>query len=183
MNKSDFYYELPEELIAQTPIEPRDHSRLLVVNQKLGKIEHKHFYDIVDYLTPNDVLVVNNTRVIPARLYGKKKTGANIEVLILKRPNLNTAEVLVKPGKKAKVGTEIYFTDKFYCNVIADVEEIGGRMVEFHIPDGSTLEAELDKCGSMPLPPYIHEKLKDKERYQTVYNKIEGSAAAPEYTW
>lgn len=179
MNKSDFYYDLPEELIAQTPIEPRDHSRLLVVNRNTGEVEHKHFYDIIDYLSENDVLVVNNTRVIPARLYGKKKTGANIEVLILKRPELNTAEVLLKPAKKAKVGTEIYFTDDFYCTVTADVEEIGGRMVEFHIPSSSTLEAELDKCGSMPLPPYIHEKLKDRERYQTVYNKVEGSAAAP----
>lgn len=179
MNKKDFYYDLPEELIAQTPVEPRDSSRLLVVNRETGEIEHKHFYDIIDYLTPNDVLVVNNTRVIPARLYGKKKTGANIEVLIIKRPNLNTAEVLVKPGKKARVGTEIFFTEDFYCKVIETVEETGGRIVEFHVPKGSTLEAELDKTGTMPLPPYIHEKLENQERYQTVYNKIKGSSAAP----
>ena len=179
LKKSDFYYDLPEELIAQTPIEPRDHSRLLVVNKETGKIEHKHFYDLVDYLTPNDVLVINNTRVIPARLYGKKKTGANIEVLIIKRPNLNTAEVLVRPGKKARKGTEIFFNDNFSCVVTDEVEETGGRIVEFKVPEGSTLEAELDKAGTMPLPPYIHEKLENQERYQTVYNKHKGSSAAP----
>jgi len=179
IKKSDFYYDLPEELIAQTPIEPRDHSRLLVVNRETGVLEHKHFYDIIDYLTPNDVLVVNNTRVIPARLYGKKKSGANIEVLIIKRPDLCTAEVLVRPGKKAKRGTEIFFSDNFSCVVTDEVEETGGRIVEFKIPEGSTLEAELDKLGTMPLPPYIHEKLENQERYQTVYNKVTGSAAAP----
>ena len=130
MNKSEFYYELPEELIAQTPIEPRDHSKMLVINQKTGNIEHKHFYDLLSYLTPNDVLVVNNTRVIPARLYGKKETGAKTEVLILKRLDLLTAEVLVKPGRKAKAGTKIYFTDDFYCTIISEVEEIGGKIVE-----------------------------------------------------
>ena len=180
MNKHDFYYDLPEELIAQSPIEPRDASKLLVVDRKSGKIEHKHFFDIIDYLSDNDVLVINNTRVIPARIYGRKnKTGAHIEVLILKRLNNLTAEVLMKPGKKAKPGTEIYFSDTFYLKVISDVEEIGGKIVEFVIEKGSTLEAELDKHGTMPLPPYIHEKLKDQERYQTVYSKIEGSAAAP----
>jgi len=179
IKKSDFYYDLPEELIAQTPIEPRDHSRLLVVNRETGVLEHKHFYDIIDYLTPNDVLVVNNTRVIPARLYGKKKSGANIEVLIIKRPDLCTAEVLVRPGKKAKRGTEIFFSDNFSCVVTDEVEETGGRIVEFKIPEGSTLEAELDKAGTMPLPPYIHEKLENQERYQTVYNKHKGSSAAP----
>lgn len=180
MNKKDFYYELPEELIAQTPIEPRDASRLMVIDKATGNIEHKHFYDIIDYLTENDVLVVNNTRVIPARIYGKKnKNGANIEVLILKRLSYNTAEVLMKPGKKAKINTEIYFSDNFYLKIISEVEEIGGKIVEFIIPKDSTLEAELDKHGTMPLPPYIHEKLMDQERYQTVYNKIKGSAAAP----
>ena len=152
----------------------------MVIDKATGNIEHKHFYDIIDYLTENDVLVVNNTRVIPARIYGKKnKNGANIEVLILKRLSYNTAEVLMKPGKKAKPGTEIYFSDTFYLKVISDVEEIGGKIVEFVIEKGSTLEAELDKHGTMPLPPYIHEKLMDQERYQTVYNKIKGSAAAP----
>ena len=179
IKKSDFYYDLPEELIAQSPIEPRDHSKLLVVNKDSGEIEHKHFYDIIDYLTPNDVLVVNNTRVIPARLYGTKKTGAKIEVLIVKRPNINTAEVLVRPGKKAQVGTEIFFTENFSCVVTETIPETGGRMVEFRVPDGSTLEAELDKAGTMPLPPYIHKKLEDQERYQTVYNKHKGSSAAP----
>ncbi len=179
IKKSDFFYDLPEELIAQTPVEPRDHSRLLVVSKETGELEHKHFYDIVDYLDENDVLVINNTRVIPARLYGKKKTGANIEVLIIKRPNLNTAEVLVRPGKKARVGTEIYFTDNFFCKVVDEVPETGGRIVEFVVPHGSTLEAELEKAGTMPLPPYIHEKLENQERYQTVYNKHKGSSAAP----
>ena len=179
IKKSDFYYDLPEELIAQTPVEPRDHSRLLVVDKETGNLEHKHFYDIVDYLTPNDVLVVNNTRVIPARLYGKKKTGANIEVLIIKRPNLLTAEVLVRPGKKARKGTEIFFNDNFSCVVTDEVPETGGRIVEFKVPERSTLEAELDRAGTMPLPPYIHEKLENQERYQTVYNKHKGSSAAP----
>ena len=179
MNKNEFYYDLPEDLIAQTPVEPRDHSRLLVVNKNTNQIEHKHFYDILDYLTSNDVLVINNTRVIPARLYGKKSTGAKIEVLLLKRINLNTYEALLKPGKKAKKGTVINFTNNFSCEIKDEIKDIGGKIVEFNVPSGSTLEAELDKCGNMPLPPYIHEKLKDKERYQTVYSKVEGSSAAP----
>ncbi|MBQ7579273.1 MAG: tRNA preQ1(34) S-adenosylmethionine ribosyltransferase-isomerase QueA [Clostridia bacterium] len=179
MKTSDFDYYLPEELIAQTPIEPRDHSRLLVYNRKTKVIEHKHFYDIINYLSPNDVLVVNNTRVIPARIYGKKKeTGAKVELLLLKRLNLNEYECLIKPAKKFKVGTTIEFSSTLSAEIIGDVLEIGGRVVKFY-PQNSTLEAELEKLGEMPLPPYIHKKLEDKERYQTVYSKIKGSSAAP----
>lgn len=179
MKTSDFFYELPPELIAQTPIEPRDHSRMLTYSRKTGNIEHKHFYDLVDYLTPNDVLVINNTRVIPARLYGtKKETGAKVELLLLKRINLTTFEALIKPAKKFKVGTEIEISTNLTAKIIDNVDEIGGRVVQFSVKTG-TLEAELDKIGEMPLPPYIHEKLNDRERYQTVYSKIEGSSAAP----
>ncbi len=179
MKTSDFFYELPPELIAQTPIEPRDHSRMLTYSRKTGNIEHKHFYDLIDYLTPNDVLVINNTRVIPARLYGtKKETGAKVELLLLKRINLTTFEALIKPAKKFKVGTEIEISTNLTAKIIDNVDEIGGRVVQFSVKTG-TLEAELDKIGEMPLPPYIHEKLNDRERYQTVYSKIEGSSAAP----
>lgn len=179
MKTHDFYYDLPQELIAQTPIEPRDHSRLLVYNRKNKTIEHKHFYDIIDYLTANDVLVINNTRVIPARIYGTKKdTGAKVEILLLKRINLTDYECLIKPAKKFKVGTEIIISNNLTAQCIENVEEIGGRVVRFSTLCG-TLEEELDRIGEMPLPPYIHEKLKDKERYQTVYSKINGSSAAP----
>lgn len=179
MKTSDFYYDLPEELIAQTPIEPRDHSRLLVFNRKSGQIEHKHFYDIIDYLTPNDVLVINNTRVIPARLYGVKKgTGAKVELLLLKRLNLMEYECLIRPAKKFKVGTEIDISPNLSAKVIDNIEEIGGRVMQFIVKSG-TLEEELDKIGEMPLPPYIHKKLKDQTRYQTVYAKYNGSSAAP----
>lgn len=178
MKTSDFYYDLPEELIAQTPVEPRDSSRLLVYNRKEDTITHKVFRDILDLLTDNDVLVVNNTRVIPARIYGYKPTGAKIELLLLKRLDLNTYEALLKPAKKAKVGTTLHFSENLSCDIVDDLPEIGGRVVKFNVNSG-TLEEQLDKLGEMPLPPYIHKKLKDKERYQTVYNKIEGSSAAP----
>lgn len=179
MKTSDFYYELPEELIAQSPVEPRDSSRLLVYDRKTDKIEHKIFRDISDYLTDNDVLVINNTRVIPARLYGiKRETGAKIEILLLKRQSLTTYEALAKPAKKVPVGTIIDFSDNLYAKIVDDVAEIGGKKVELVVKQG-TLEAELDRIGEMPLPPYIKEKLKNKERYQTIYSKIPGSSAAP----
>lgn len=178
MKTSDFYYDLPQELIAQTPLEPRDSSRLLVYNRKTQNMEHKTFRNILDYLSKDDVLVVNNTRVIPARIFGYKPTGAKIELLLLKRLELNTYEALLKPAKKAPVGTTLVFSEKLSCRIIDNIEEIGGRVVKFEVKEG-TLEEQLDKLGEMPLPPYIKEKLKDKDRYQTVYNKVEGSSAAP----
>ncbi len=179
MNTSDFNYYLPEELIAQTPIEPRDASRLLVYDRKNKKVEHKIFRDIEDYLGPNDVLVINNTRVIPARIYGTKvDTGAKIEFLLLKRLSLNEYEALAKPGKKAKVGSTIVFSDKLSLQVLEDLPEIGGKKIRFEVKEG-TLEEQLLKLGEMPLPPYIKKKLENQERYQTVYSKIPGSSAAP----
>jgi len=179
MNTKDFYYDLPEELIAQTPASPRDSSRLLVYDRKSDKIEHRIFRDISDYLGENDVLVINNTRVIPARIFGTKRgTGAKLEFLLLKRESLTDYECLAKPGKKAKVGTVFDFSDNLFAEVIEEREEIGGKLIRFTVCEG-TLEAELDRIGEMPLPPYIHEKLKDGERYQTVYSKNPGSSAAP----
>ena len=178
MKTSDFYYDLPQELIAQTPVEPRDSSRLFVYDRKSDLVNHKIFHDIIDYLTPNDVLVVNNTRVIPARIYGHKKTGAKIEVLLLKRCDINTYEALLKPARKAPIGTELVFSEGLSCVIVDDLSEISGKLVKFNVKTG-TLEEQLDKLGEMPLPPYIKEKLQDKERYQTVYNKIDGSSAAP----
>ena len=178
LKTSDFYYDLPQELIAQTPANPRDSARMLVYSKKDDKIEHKIFRDIIDYLTPNDVLVINNTRVIPARLFATKETGAKIEVFLLKRLNLTDYEVLMKPAKKAKVGTKLIFSDNLTCDVIDNQEEIGGRIIRFDVKNG-TLEEELDRIGNIPLPPYIHEKLEDDEEYQTVYSKIKGSSAAP----
>ena len=178
LKTSDFFYELPEELIAQSPASPRDSARMLVYSKKTDKVEHKIFRDILDYLTPNDVLVVNNTRVIPARLFASKVTGAKIEVFLLKRINLTDYEVLMKPAKKAPVGTKLIFSDNLYCDVIENQEEIGGRIIRFSVLSG-TLEEELDKIGNIPLPPYIHEKLENDEEYQTIYSKIRGSSAAP----
>lgn len=178
LKTSDFYYDLPEELIAQTPAIPRDSARMLVYNKNQDKIEHKIFRDILDYLTPNDVLVVNNTRVIPARLFASKVTGAKIEVFLLKRLNLIDYEVLMKPAKKCPVGTKLIFSDNLTCETIANQEEIGGRVIRFSVSQG-TLEEELDRIGNVPLPPYIHEKLEDDEEYQTIYSKIRGSSAAP----
>jgi S-adenosylmethionine:tRNA ribosyltransferase-isomerase len=178
LKKSDFYYDLPEELIAQTPVYPRDSSRLLHYDKKTGELKNKIFRDILDYLTPNDVLVVNNTRVIPARLFATKVTGAKLEVFLLKRINLTDYEVLMKPAKKAPVGTKLIFSDNLYCDVIENQEEIGGRIIRFNVHSG-TLEEELDRIGNIPLPPYIHEKLENDEEYQTIYSKIRGSSAAP----
>lgn len=178
LKTSDFYYDLPEELIAQTPASPRDSARMIVYNKAQDKVEHKIFRDIIDYLTPNDVLVVNNTRVIPARLFAHKVTGANIEVFLLKRLNLTDYEVLMRPAKKAPIGTKLIFSENLYCEVIENQEEIGGRIIRFNVQEG-TLEEELDRIGEVPLPPYIHEKLEDDEEYQTIYSKISGSSAAP----
>lgn len=175
---SDFFYELPEELIAQTPIKERDHSRLLVLDKKTGEIEHKHFYDIVKYLNKGDCLVINDTKVLPARLYGTRSdTGAVIEILLLKRIDDNRWETLVKPGKKARAGAEIIFKEDLLTGKIIDVEEDGNRIIEFEYK--GIFEEILDALGEMPLPPYIHEKLEDKNRYQTIYAKNPGSAAAP----
>lgn len=173
---TDFDYDLPQELIAQHPMEPRDHSRLLVVDKKTGEIEHKHFYDLVNYLKPSDVLVFNDTRVIPARLHGTKDTGAHVEVFLLTRRDATDWEVLVRPGKKLQVGAKINFSDELSCEVIEHTD-FGGRVVRFKY-DG-IFEEILDRLGETPLPPYITAPLEDKERYQTVYNRERGSAAAP----
>lgn len=178
LKTSDFFYDLPEELIAQKPVSPRDAARMLVYKKAEDKVEHKIFRDIIDYLSPNDVLVLNNTRVIPARLFANKVTGAKIEVFLLKRLNLTDYEVLMKPAKKAPVGTKLIFSENLYCEVIENQEEIGGRIIRFNVAHG-TLEEELDRIGEVPLPPYIHEKLEDDEEYQTIYSKIKGSSAAP----
>ena len=177
MKTSDFNYNLPEELIAQTPLKDRSSSRLLVLDKCTGSLEHKHFSEIIEYLKPGDTLVLNNTRVIPARIFGHKEncTG-KIEVLMLKDLGLDTWECLVKPGKNAKVGQIIVFSDRLKGKVL-DILEEGIRKIKFSY-DGIFNEI-LDEIGAMPLPPYITEKLKDKERYQTVYSKIKGSAAAP----
>ena len=179
MKTSDFDYELPEELIAQTPVEPRDQSRLLVYRRKDQSIEHKHFFDIIDYLNPGDALVINETRVIPARLLGvKEDTGVPVEVLLLRRLSTAEWEALVRPGRRLKPGTRCVFGDGLLaCEILGNVEEIGGRTVRF-IYDG-VFEEILDRLGEMPLPPYITHKLQDKNRYQTVYAKYDGSAAAP----
>ena len=173
---TDFDYDLPQELIAQHPMEPRDHSRLLVVDKKTGEIEHKHFYDLVNYLKPGDVLVFNDTRVIPARLHGTKDTGAHVEVFLLTRRDATDWEVLVRPGKKLQVGAKINFSDELSCEVIEHTD-FGGRVVRFKY-DG-IFEEILDRLGETPLPPYITAPLEDKERYQTVYNRERGRAAAP----
>ena len=178
MKTHDFYYDLPKERIAQTPVEPRDHSRLLVMDRFTGEMEHRHFYDIVDYLRPGDLLVINDSRVLPARLYGvKEDTGAHMELLLLEQKENQVWECLAKPGKKAKPGTKLIFGDGLLTGEVVEVKEDGNRMVQFTC-DGN-FYAVLDQIGQMPLPPYITEKLQDKERYQTVYSKELGSAAAP----
>ena len=177
MKTSDFYYDLPEELIAQTPVEPRNSSRLMVLPRNGGKIEHKHFYNLPEFLKPGDCLVLNNTRVLPARLYGTREdTGAVVEFVLLRQHGNKLWECLAGPGKKAKTGYKFRFSDKLTATV-TDVLEDGNRMIEFAC-EGDFF-AVLDEVGQMPLPPYIKEKLKDKERYQTVYSKDAGSAAAP----
>lgn len=176
MKKSDFYFDLPEELIAQHPIKDRDQSRLLLVNRKDGEISHKHFTDIVEYLNEGDTIVLNETKVMPARIYGHRPgKDEKIEVLLLKRQG-DTWQCLVKPGKKMKVGNEIIFSDKLKGQVV-DIIEDGIRLIDLSY-DG-IFEEILDEIGQMPLPPYIHEELKDKNRYQTIYAKYYGSAAAP----
>ena len=178
LKKSDFYFDLPPELIAQDPLEDRSSSRLLVLDKETGEIEHKVFTDIVDYLHAGDCLVLNNTKVIPARLMGTKaETGAAIEVLLLKRRENDVWETLVKPGKKAREGAVISFGDGLLTGKVIDVVDEGNRLIQFSY-DG-IFEEVLDKLGEMPLPPYITHKLEDKNRYQTVYAKYEGSAAAP----
>ena len=178
LKKSDFYFDLPQELIAQDPLEDRSSSRLLVLDKETGEMEHRVFHDIVEYLHEGDCLVLNNTKVIPARLMGAKKdTGATIEVLLLKRRENDVWETLVKPGKKAKPGTVITFGEGLLTGTVVDVVEEGNRLIQFSYE--GIFEEVLDKLGEMPLPPYITHKLQDKNRYQTVYAKYEGSAAAP----
>lgn len=178
MLKSEFYYDLPEELIAQTPIEPRNYSRLMKIDRKSGEIEHRHFYNLCDYLKKGDLLVMNDSRVLPARLYGiKEETGACVEFLLLEQKGDKLWEILVRPGKKAKPGTRFSFGDGRLKAEIIETVEGGNRIAKFEC-EGNFFTA-LEEVGQMPLPPYIKEKLKDKERYQTVYSKELGSAAAP----
>lgn len=178
MKTSDFYYDLPEELIAQDPLEDRTASRLLVLDRKTGAVKHKIFSDVIDYLNKGDCLVINNTRVIPARLIGEKEgTGGKVEVLLLKRRANDVWETLVKPGKKLRPGAKITFGDGRLRAEVLEVVEEGNRLVKFHYE--GIFEEILDSLGEMPLPPYITHKLEDKEMYQTVYAKYDGSAAAP----
>ena len=174
--KSDFYYELPEELIAQTPATPRDSSRLLVYDRKSKKIEHRIFRDITDYLKAGDVLVINDTKVLPARLYAHTENGGAVEVLLLKRRNIDEWEALVKPGKKCVPGKKLIVSEELSLTLLS-VTDSGERIIKFEY--GGVFEEILERVGNMPLPPYIKEKLKDKNRYQTVYAKYDGSAAAP----
>lgn len=180
MNRSDFFYHLPEDQIAQTPIEPRDHSRMMVLSKSSDAIEHKHFYDILDYFREGDCLILNNTRVLPARIYGvKKETGANVEFLLLKQMENDLWETLAGPGKRAKEGAEFTFGDGILTCRVEEVLENGNRIVRFFYDKSDNIYNILDKIGQMPLPHYITEELEDKERYQTVYSKELGSAAAP----
>ena len=178
LKTSDYYFDLPQELIAQDPLEDRASSRLLVMDKETGKIEHRVFSDIKEYLRPGDTLVLNDTKVIPARLLGTKEdTGANVEILLLKRISADRWETLVRPGKKLKPGARITFGDGSLKAVILDILDEGNRLVEFEYE--GIFEEVLDRLGEMPLPPYITHKLKDRNRYQTVYARFEGSAAAP----
>lgn len=180
MNKSDFFYNLPEELIAQHPIEPRDHSRMMVLSKENDSILHKHFYDILDYFKEGDCLVLNNTRVLPARIYGvKKDTGANVEFLLLNQIETDLWETLAGPGKRAKEGAEFTFGNGILSCRVENVLDNGNRVVRFNYDKKDNFFNILDRIGQMPLPHYITEELEDKERYQTVYSKELGSAAAP----
>ena len=174
--KSDFYYDLPEERIAQTPVYPRDSSRLLVYDTKTKTVTDRIFRDLEEYLHEGDVLVINNTKVIPARMFATTKNGGRVEILLLKRHNINTWEVLMRPGKKGKIGVTMSISDELSFTV-KDITDSGERVVEFHY-DG-VFEDIIDRVGAMPLPPYIKEKLTDRQRYNTVYSKVDGSAAAP----
>lgn len=179
MKKEDFYYDLPKEYIAQTPIEPRDHSRMLVVHRSQDRIEHRHFYDILDYLTDKDCLILNDTRVLPARLYGiKEGTGARVEFLLLNQKEKDVWEVITGPGKRAKEGTKFTFGDGILHAEVLSILENGNRLAKFTY-EGDTIFPVLEKIGEMPLPHYISKKLENGERYQTVYSKELGSAAAP----
>ena len=180
LKKDDFFYDLPEELIAQSPAEKRDCSRLMVIDRESGNIEHKHFYDIIDYLDEKDVLVVNNSKVIPARIFGRdaEKYDRVVEFLLLRRHGDKVWETLVRPGKKAKVGKKFIFGDGVLEGEITDIVEEGNRLITFSL-GGAEIFGALEKIGNMPLPPYITKKLEDNSRYQTVYAKTEGSAAAP----
>lgn len=176
--RTTYHYDLPEELIAQTPVEPRDSSRLLCFNRKTEKVQDLHFYDIYNFLNKGDVLVINNTRVLPARLFGFKHTGAKIEILLQKRVDLTHWEVIAKPFKRLDVGTEIVFNENISA-VVTNKATYGSCVIEFRYDLKKTFEEHLMEIGTVPLPPYIKEKLKDPERYQTVYAKVEGSSAAP----
>lgn len=177
MRKLDFYYDLPEELIAQTPLEPRDSSRLMKIDKQTGEILHDHFYNITDYLREGDLLIMNNSKVFPARIYGiKRETGAVVQFLLLEQKSKTQWEVMVKPGKRLPVGTEVYFSDELSAKIV-DVVDGGNRIAEFTFKDN--IFSILDKIGQMPLPPYITEKLKNQQRYNTIYCKEIGSAAAP----
>ena len=183
LKTSDFFYDLPEEQIAQHPMEQRDHSRLMVIDRKSGKIEHKHFYDIIDYLNEGDVLVINDSKVIPARLYGhaEGREDARLELLLLRQHDLDKWECLVKPGKRARIGSRAVFGNGILRSVVVDIVEEGNRVIEFEYDKDkySNIYEVLQEVGMMPLPPYITEALEDKDRYQTVYAREEGSAAAP----
>lgn len=180
MKTSDFYYDLPQRLIAQTPIEPRDSSRMLVLGRETGAIEHLHFYDILDKLQEGDCLILNDSRVLPARIYGiKDGTGTRVEFLLLRQVRENTWECLAGPGKRAKAGTSFVFGEGLMTGRVLEVLDGGNRLVEFACKDADNFFSALDRIGQMPLPPYITEELKDKERYQTVYSRELGSAAAP----
>ncbi len=179
MQKQDFYYDLPKERIAQTPMEPRDHSKMMVLHRDTDEIEHKHFYDILDYLNENDCLILNDTRVLPARLYGEKEeTGAHVEFLLLNQKENDVWEVITGPGRRAKVGAKFSFGGGILKAEVLEVLENGNRLARFFY-DGDSIFPALEKVGEMPLPHYITEKLEDAERYQTVYSKELGSAAAP----
>ena len=177
MKTSDFWYDLPEELIAQTPLEKRDTSRLMVLNKETGEVTHKHFYDVLDYLQPGDCLVMNDSRVLPARLLGHRPTGGAVEVLLLRDLGEKKWECLCKPGRKMQVGSQVIFGNGELTATVLEVQETGNRVVEFHY-EGIFLEV-LERLGKMPLPPYIKAELQDQERYQTVYSREVGSAAAP----
>lgn len=181
LKTSDFYYDLPDELIAQTPLEKRDNSRLLVLDRNSGKCYDKHFYEIIDYLKPNDVLVINDSKVIPARLFGyKEDSKIEMEIVLLRRHGLNLWETLARPGRRAKIGTKIIFGNGLLCATVVDTLSGGNKLLKFEFDSSlGDFFAVLDKVGQMPLPPYIKERLADRDRYQTVYAKVEGSAAAP----
>ena len=180
MNKSDYYFDLPQELIAQYPAEPRDHSRLLLMNRCSGELQDRYFYNIVDYLHEGDVVVINNSKVIPARLYGRKKTGANIEILLLKQTGNDTWECLVRPGKRLQQGTEVIISENLQLTaIIEDYLEDGKRLARFRYPHDANFYSLLDEVGKMPVPPYITKELENNDDYQTIYAKPLGSAAAP----